>query len=356
MSPSTSELALAMEAPAAASECHDAHPFLRLVKLSSDVLPRNQSVAIVDGRHGGISIGRDKTFTPRLRLPSMEVSKHHANIYSNARAPIRYSVSDTGSTHGTYVCRRDQPTSLSELAALPDSSFHRLSPPKHASRPFDLHHHDLLRVGLQSTVFEVHLHGTAWDVCDRCAISADGLNEISLAPLAGSQASNTASRTSSSVSQPPSVGRHQVQADGRKRLRQLKRTYFPPAHTTGRAPRPAQAYRDRAALRRIKQPASAVTHPPLPAATAPTPPTSAPAQPLGTDHVGYQLLQKMAQEGGAAMPAQAPVVPRVASGRAGLGSTGLLDAETYAQGATNARYQAQGHETMRRRYEATEPS
>jgi len=330
-----------------AAEAYDAHPFLRLVKVSSDVLPRCQAVAIVDGRRGGVSIGRDKTFTPRLRLPSMEVSKHHANIYSNSRVPIRYSVSDTGSTHGTFVCRRDRPTSPSELAALPDSFFERLSQSKHASQPRDLHHYDLLRIGLQCTVFEVHLHGTAWDVCDRCAISPDGLNEIPLAPLAEKQASST--------SHPPahrhSSGRHQVQADGRKRLHQLKKAYFPPVHSTELAPREASAYRDRAALRRTKQPGQGPPAPPAP----PSPPVSAPSAPLGPDHVGYQLLAKMAQESGAAVPAQAPIVPRVATGRAGLGSSGMLDAETYAQGTSQARYHAQGRETARRRYDGAPP-
>ncbi|SHO76801.1 Hypothetical protein MSYG_1140 [Malassezia sympodialis ATCC 42132] len=333
-----------------ASMAHDAHPFLRLVKVSSDVLPQAQAVAIVDGRHGGVSIGRDKTFTPRLRLPSMEVSKHHANIYSTSRAPIRYSVSDTGSTHGTFVCRRDQPTSPSDLAALPGSSFQRLSQPKHASQPWDLRHYDLLRIGLQCTVFEVHLHGTAWDVCDRCAISPDGLNEISLAPLAGKQMTSSSRPTAADR---PSSGPHPVQTDARKRLHQLKKAYFPPTHSTELAPRTAPTYRDRAALRRTKQPGQ---RPPRPTpAAAPSPAASAPAVPLGSDHVGYQLLAKMAQDSGEAMPSRAPIVPRVAAGRAGLGSTGMLDAETYAQGTPQARYQAQGRETARRRYEAEAP-
>lgn len=347
-----------MEAHAVASEAqeaHDAHPFLRLVKVSSDVLPRSQVVAIVDGRHGGVSIGRDKTFTPRLRLPSMEVSKHHANIYSTSRAPVRYSVSDTGSTHGTYVCRRDQPTTPSELAALPDSSFERLSQPKHASRPCELQHYDLLRIGMQCTVFEVHLHGSAWDVCDRCAISSDGLNEISLAPTAG-KPSSTAAASHGPTTHPLSGGRHQVQADGRRRLHQLKKAYFPPsAHSTELAPRTASAYRDRAALRRTKQSQQAPSLLPSTCSAPAAPATSAPSAPLDTGHVGYQLLAKMAQDSGAAMPRQAPIVPRVATGRAGLGSTGMLDAETYAQGASHARYQAQGRATARRRFEAAEP-
>ena len=129
-----------------APEVCDDYPFLRLVKLSSDVLPSHKTVAIVDGRHGGVSIGRDKAFTARLRLPSMEVSKHHANLFSTSRAPIRFSIADTGSMHGTYVRRRAS------------TSYERLSPPKHASRPWTLEHLDVVRIGVQSTEFEVHLH------------------------------------------------------------------------------------------------------------------------------------------------------------------------------------------------------
>ena len=39
-----------------APDVWDDYPFLRLVKLSSDVLPSHKTVAIVDGRHGGVSI------------------------------------------------------------------------------------------------------------------------------------------------------------------------------------------------------------------------------------------------------------------------------------------------------------
>ena len=57
-----------------APDVWDDYPFLRLVKLSSDVLPSHKTVAIVDGRYGGVSIGRDKAFTPvsytHLTLPT----------------------------------------------------------------------------------------------------------------------------------------------------------------------------------------------------------------------------------------------------------------------------------------------
>lgn len=283
---------MSQEAEDACSE----YPFMRLVKLSSDALPTHKTVAIVDGRHGGVSIGRDRTFTARLRLPSMEVSKHHANVFSNARAPIRYSIADTGSTHGTYVCRHAQAT------------FERLSPPHHASRPYTLEHLDLIRIGVQCSVFEVHLHANAWDVCDKCTLTGDGSNEIDLAPSAKTKAARQEAA-------------HDIGAkDGKKRLKMLKHMYVPRA-----VAQPSSTYRDRAALRRQLHPEE-----PRPAA-APTP-TTAPNL-WDKDRVGFRILQGMAAESDAPLARTAPIVPRVVQGRAGLGSTSFIDAESYAKRA-----------------------
>lgn len=315
-------------------ETHDDYAFLRLVKLSSDVLPTRKTVAIVDGRHGGVSIGRDKSFTSRLRLPSMEVSKHHANLFSTSRSPIRFSVADTGSMHGTYVCRRGCPTSADSLAAIPSTSFERLSPAKHASQPYTLEHYDLLRIGVQSTVFEVHLHPHAWDVCEKCAVQTDGANEISLAPLAG------AKRVQREAEQ--DVG----ERDSRKRLKALKHMFLPRPDVIDSQQQEQQeqlskTYRDRAALRRSLYPTE-----PRPESTAPA--TSANedgASAAQNEHVGYRMFSQMARDAAdAPLLQQAPVVPRVVQGRAGLGSTGLVDAETFGS------YSGQGHASARHQW------
>ena len=271
-----------------APEVCDDYPFLRLVKLSSDVLPSHKTVAIVDGRHGGVSIGRDKAFTPRLRLPSMEVSKHHANLFSTSRAPIRFSIADTGSMHGTYVRRRAS------------TSYERLSPPKHASRPWTLEHLDVVRIGVQSTEFEVHLHDK--EACDRCAVGLDGQNELSLAPTATKAARRPAAE--------PVVG------DGRKQLKALKSMYVPRT-----VPQTSTAYRDRAAVRRR-------LYPPEPA--PPAPPTTTTTTTVEPD-IGRRMLQHMAQGADVPLLRQAPIVPRVTQGRAGLGSGRMVDADTYGR-------------------------
>lgn len=333
----------------ATEEASAPYPFLRLVKLASDVLPRNKTVAIIDGRHGGVSIGRDKTFTARLRLPSMEVSKHHANIFSNTRGPIYYSISDTGSMHGTYVCRRGKPTAASALAAVPTSQFVRLSEAKHASTPYDLQHWDLIRIGVQSTTFEVHLHSSPWEVCDKCAVKEDGTNEISVAPLAQPSRPAASSTQADAIpsSHPSRHSRWQVEQDRRKRLRALKHAILPMPDKQAATTAPPSSYRDRAAVRRTMQPPSSVPRSQHVSDTIPT----TPSKPLDAQHVGYQMLARMAKESDTTMPTQAPVVPRVATGRAGLGSTGLLDAETYGQGPSHARYQAQGRAAAQKRYE-----
>ena len=270
-----------------APEVCDDYPFLRLVKLSSDVLPSHKTVAIVDGRHGGVSIGRDKAFTTRLRLPSMEVSKHHANLFSTSRAPFRFSITDTGSMHGTYMRRNGS------------TSYERLSPPKHASRPWTLEHLDVVRIGVQCTEFEVHLHEK--EACGKCAVAPDGQNELSLAPTATKAARRPAAE--------PVVG------DGRKQLKALKSMYVPRS-----VPQTSSAYRDRAAVRRR-------LYPPAP---APVPPMLPPTTTEGSD-LGLRMLQHMAQGADVPLLRQAPIVPRVTQGRAGLGSGRMVDADTYAQ-------------------------
>lgn len=71
-----------LETPAKASSQPQPIRVLRLVKLSSDVLPREHTVAILDDRPEGYLLGRDRVpHSPLIRLKEMEVSKTHARIF-----------------------------------------------------------------------------------------------------------------------------------------------------------------------------------------------------------------------------------------------------------------------------------
>ncbi|KAK0548103.1 hypothetical protein OC846_004622 [Tilletia horrida] len=225
---------------------------LRLVKLVSDVLPPQQSVATVEseassgsaGVEEGISVGRDRVFTRRLRLASMDVSKHHANIFRTAGTPTLLGgdggwwIVDNGSSHGTFVLRaenrldffREQSEerifqdvmTLQQITAShpPLSAYHRLSEPKAASRPYELRHQDLVRFG--ATVLEVHLHvapprgdhedgaGDGIDYraatcCEVCQIDFSGQNLIPLSAKEGGESASTSNSQSDLAS--ASLGR-----------------------------------------------------------------------------------------------------------------------------------------------------
>ena len=270
------------------------HPMLRLVKLTSDALPRSKIIAVVDGRHGGVSIGRDRTFTRRLRLPSMEISKHHANLHCSSRTPIVYYITDTASTHGTYVCRRNRATPLAPGQRSDEDTFVRLSDAKRVSRPHALQHLDLVRLGA-STTFEVHLHADAHS-CAVCTASTE--SEISLEPGA------SAAKRSKPALVPR--GTQPVDIHRRKRAKELTSMFRQgPTSTLKEAER-----------------ASSAQSVPL---------TSNPAPPLSDSNIGYRMLAEMA--GGvrdAPLFQQERLVPRVASGRAGLGSKEMPNVEAYA--------------------------
>ncbi|WFD36603.1 hypothetical protein MCUN1_003486 [Malassezia cuniculi] len=204
-------------------------------------------------------MGRDRVYTPRVRLPVMEISKHHANIFcdlSTATGPDvqpDFFVTDTGSTHGTFVHRRpleSLPIRPDELSTLHNSDFVRLSPPKHASTPFRLEHLDVVRFGPHS--FEVHLHWPPRE-CDVCAAAVS--EQIDLDTAAKQHAASAASSSSSSSSssnkgtaavfaRSASERRRLIEQERRQRLDAIKDAYGPAEK------RDRGAYRDRAAVRR----------------------------------------------------------------------------------------------------------
>lgn len=302
--------------------------------------------------------GRDRTYTPRLRLPSMEVSKHHASIFAIVRKrepdlPPSFSVTDTGSTHGTFVYRPEKespkPMHPNSLARIPNDAFVRLSPAKHASRPFTLQHLDVIRFGVQSNAFEVHMHGTAWGSCPACQLSPDGANEISLAPLAGERNKPCGVQKNAP---PAKSAKQKAEFDTKRHLKALKEVYLKPLPLSDESKSISAvggpAYRDRASLRRERYPGLPDVKRDVPRPDMPPP--AAPPKALDASNVGYQLLAKMA-DGADHIPTQAPITPAVSHQRAGLGSTRMAD--TAEHSATSAMgYQDQAREKSKHRYKA----
>lgn len=105
---------------------------LRLLLLSSAILKPPASLALVDPSEG-VSLGRDKTFEKRIRLPELEVSKSHATVFwmrpgvEDGMPEGGWAVVDNGSTHGTWVTREG-------------SGRERLSEAKKASGARELRH------------------------------------------------------------------------------------------------------------------------------------------------------------------------------------------------------------------------
>ncbi|CEP18701.1 hypothetical protein [Parasitella parasitica] len=119
---------------------------MRLVVQSS---PHFKSGQVILLDENGISIGRDRSWNSRLRLPEMAVSKYHAMVYLDKKEKAFYIV-DNGSQHGTFVNEK------------------RLSEPKQSSLPYELRHMDLVRIG--STSLQVHQHDMGWP-CQFCLAS-----------------------------------------------------------------------------------------------------------------------------------------------------------------------------------------
>lgn len=121
----------------------------------------------------------------------MKVSKHHCNVFCGdggdeeaasaaaaAAAASRFYIADTGSTYGTFVRRSNS------------QSYHRLSPAKQSSPPFELFQGDVVKV--DKTTFEVHIHPWPFS-CSQCALDEGGHGEIPL----------SATETAVSINAPP---------------------------------------------------------------------------------------------------------------------------------------------------------
>ena len=113
-------------------------PVLRLVAHHSskssalDLIPAQQTLAILTET---TSIGRDRSYEPRIRLKSMEVSKTHATLFIDDKSFGNsddeegcWCIVDNASTHGTYI------------RAHGSSEWQRLSEKGTASKPHRLRH------------------------------------------------------------------------------------------------------------------------------------------------------------------------------------------------------------------------
>jgi hypothetical protein len=118
-------------------DLHAKTPLLRLVLARpSSLLPSPQAVALVDPTES-VSIGRDKSYTPRIRLKELAVSKSHCTLawieegVREGRSEGYWGVVDNASTHGTFIGRAEQGMDVREQ---------RLSETKTASSAHELKH------------------------------------------------------------------------------------------------------------------------------------------------------------------------------------------------------------------------
>ncbi|GAB5593308.1 hypothetical protein Unana1_08208 [Umbelopsis nana] len=273
---------------------------LRLVVLKSQLLPVH-NIILVDAN--GITIGRDRSWDRRLRLPEMAVSKYHCHIFSNTadifqddeyvdmihNSASNFSIIDVGSQNGTFV------------------NGERLSLTKSASSPRPLCHLDVLSVG--TTKFQVHDHGGSWP-CEHCKSQNGNVIDI---------ATTTQPKT---VAEEPEIKRNVNQYDRersrREELRRLKQKY-----SDGKPNRADAGYVDRADARRKQHAQSRDIEAdvePIPAQQ-----TSGVNVKIGADNVGNRLLQKMGWKEGQGLGTSGsgilnPIQAQFREGRAGLGS------------------------------------
>ncbi|OCB88779.1 hypothetical protein A7U60_g4068 [Sanghuangporus baumii] len=240
------------------------HTCFRLVVKSSEVLARKRRVAVLDA-YEEVQIGRDASSSediPRIRLKDMEVSKLHTTLFWDRESKV-WAIVDMGSKHGTFVKSGfsnalptiDKSTASSDDldAAIPDSSFIRLSPERHASRPRALYHMDELLLGRTNFVIHIHLSGLP---CDECC--SEGDFDIPLF----SDPSSLRGNTQKSVDIAEDKAR--APRDARTAISHLKRSLLTrhmdtPLRTIAG---PSQQYVDRSAKRRALHPYSRSSSPP----------------------------------------------------------------------------------------------
>lgn len=251
---------------------------IRLVIQSSPHLAAGR-VALVD--ENGLTIGRDRSWDSRLRLPEMIVSKYHAMIYLDKQEKLFYMI-DNGSQHGTFVNEK------------------RLSEPKQASLPYELRHQDIVRIG--STSLQVHLHNMGWP-CQYC--------------LASDFIETTSGKKEKKQTQQIHVD---LEKSRREWIKNAKKLYTP---TTDHE----NYYVDRAKIRRKHTKPERFVKPEEPDLIEPTPTPLPPPisyhTPVGG--IGNKMLQKLGWQQGQSLGKHGdgilePVRPSSQTSRSGLGT------------------------------------
>ncbi|CEG69483.1 hypothetical protein RMATCC62417_05550 [Rhizopus microsporus] len=215
---------------------------IRLVILSSPFY-RTGQVVLVD--ENGLTMGRDRSWDRRLRLPELAVSKFHCHIFLNPTTELFYLV-DVGSQHGTRV--------NGEL----------LSEAKKSSLPYLLKHKDIIEIG--STTLQVHKH----PICSECRA-----NEV-IDVCAGKKEKKK------------KEGMQSLEVDRHKWIRQYKENYDISSHSV------QDDYMDRAELRR-----QGIESDMAPPKVIPPKNNLAPPEPIiRVEGVGSNMLKKLGwQEG-----------------------------------------------------------
>ncbi|KAJ2158235.1 hypothetical protein GGF46_003912 [Coemansia sp. RSA 552] len=310
----------------------------RLVVLESDCLVHGQ-VAEIDGENG-MYIGRDHLengYACQLRLPDIEVSRHHARVYFGAKADVldghgegsedgeieddggneADGLSENGAQQGTNL----EPQPDHQLFLIDQGSTHgtfvngnRVCPSKTASKPYPLTHLD--RISMGGSMLEVHIH-EQW-ACSKC--SSVGSSDIS--------AQNTRAREREAAAVAHAMPPVDLRKERVSNLQAIKRKYSLASPRSGEKP---GRYVDRARIRRSMQ--SGIHAPSNPQADAQEAPArcSPEASPqdqgsIGEGNKGFAMLQKMGWAPGTGLGADQggmvdPVVVQGNSERTGLGAS-----------------------------------
>jgi pSer/pThr/pTyr-binding forkhead associated (FHA) protein len=300
---------------------------LRLVVLESQLLPVN-NVILVDAN--GITIGRDRSWDRRLRLPEMAISKYHCHIFSNSadifqdtdnkdkadqEPTSNFSIIDVGSQNGTFV------------------NGERLSLTKAASAPYPLRHLDVISVG--TTKFQVHEHAGSWP-CEYCKSHNGNVIDI---------ATTSQVKTAEDPDNSKHFTKNEREMARREELKRMKQKY-----SDGKPTIKPNTYVDRAQARRKQQ----TEHSPSPVnrsydmeIDSYTPPqASLINERIGAENIGNRLLQKMGWKEGQGLGSSGsgiidPIQAQFREGRAGLGSVHVEDPYSGKKGSlqlTRKRY------------------
>ncbi|ORY88977.1 hypothetical protein BCR35DRAFT_300734 [Leucosporidium creatinivorum] len=328
----------------ALQDLHAKTPLLRLVLAGpSSLISPPQAIALIDPAEP-VSLGRDKSYTPRIRLKELPVSKSHATVcwieeaVRDGRSEGYWGVVDNGSTHGTFLGSPE----------LGKGKEKRLSESKVASSPHELKHLDTLRVG--STIFNAHIHPSL--ACSACSVATDSSNLIPLLPTepvsAPKEAAPDAYVTKTKA---------QKEQERRDKMRGLKEQFLKPASakagpfdstaTTNNAASSSTkpGFIDRAAARRSRTGAAAKPPPTSSssAAASSSPffavpgsrnapdysstPSAPPSDPFGATSKGAVLLSKLGGGGSASSSISTP--------QGGLGT--LIQPKSLAGGSREER-------------------